>query len=254
MFIDDDTLVMTPAERAASSILVVEADPNHRNNMRNALKTLGYGVISDAPNHTTALERMKERRFTHVLFDAKKSNMEPKDFLRVVLEGDSATVAIPTSGQPSIDDVFDLFVMGAKGFVVKPFTIDSVEEAIVMASKGEPIAEAVLKAKNRNEALVAVMMTSLDKVSTLLRQGQQFETALREVPRAMRTFMRASDLAKTFCKGGDEALLEALQNFCIDRGKGPATRLGRLRKRLKNTRVTDEKDGEEEESADSAGA
>lgn len=240
MFIDDDSLVMTPAERAASSVLVVEADPNHRNNLRTTLKSLGYGAISDAPNHTTALERLKERRFTHVLFDAKKTNMEPKDFLKNVLEGDVATVAIPTSGNPSIDDVFDLFVMGAKGFLVKPFTMDTVEEAIVSASKGEPIAEAVLKAKNRNEALVAVMMTSLDKVATLLRQGQQFETALREVPRAMRGFMRASDLAKTFCKGGDDALMEAVQNFCIDRGKGPATRLGRLRKRLKNTRITDD--------------
>lgn len=237
MFIDDDALTMSPGERATAAVLVVEADPNSRNNLRSTLKQLGYGQISDAPNHAQALERMVERKFTHILFDAKKTNMTPKEFLQRVLTEDKNMVCIPTSSDPNIDDVFDLFVVGAKGFLVKPFTMDSVEASICQASKGEPIADAVLQAKDRNEALIALTMGALDRVATLLRQGQQFETALREVPRAMRGFARASDLAKTFCKGGDDELLEALQNFCVDRSSGPATRLGRLRKKLRTTRA-----------------
>jgi DNA-binding NarL/FixJ family response regulator len=239
MFIDDESEVLTPAERNAAAILIVEADPNSRNNLRSTVKSLGYGTVSDVPSHGQALERMNERKFSHILFDAKKTNITPKEFLQQVLKGDKATVCIPTSNEPQLDDVFDLFVVGAKGFLCKPFTMETVDTAIVMASKGEPIAEAVLNAKDRNEALVALMMTALDRVATLLRQGQQFETALREVPRATRSFMRASDLAKTFCKGTHDDLLESIQSFCMDRSTGPATRLGRLRKRLRTTRADD---------------
>ncbi len=240
----DDGMVMTPGERAKASILIVEADANTRNNLRTAVKQLGYNTISDAPSHGQALERLNERKFSHIFFDAKKSNVTPKEFLQQVLGGDRSTVAIPTSYEPRLDDIFDLFVMGARGFLVKPFTIDTVEEAIVQATKGEPISEAVLQAKDRNEALAAVMLGALDKVATLLRQATQFETALREVPRAMKGFQRSADLAKTFCKGGDEALMEAIQNFAMDRSQGPATRLGRLRKKLRTTRVDDDVEGD----------
>jgi DNA-binding NarL/FixJ family response regulator len=233
-------LALTPAERAKASVLVVEPDANERNNLRTVIKNLGYGGISDAPNHATAIERMQQRRFTHVIFDAKKTNMPPKEFIVKVFEMDRSVIAIPASADPNVDDVFDLLIGGARGFLCKPFTADTVEAAIVMATKGEPISEAVLQAKDRNEALVAIMMSSLDKAATILRQSQQFETAKREIPRSMSSLRRAAELARTFAKGGDDALVDAMEKFCIERSKGPATRLGRLRKRLQTTRVDDD--------------
>jgi DNA-binding NtrC family response regulator len=243
----NSSLSMTPAERNRASVLVVESDAMDRSSMRQALKTLGYGGISDAPNHAAALEKMNDRKFTHIVFEAKKTNIPAKDFLAQVLQIDGECIAIPSSSQPNVDDVFDLLVMGAKGYLCKPFTIDTVESAILQASKGEPISELVLHAKDRNEALVAIMMSSLDKAATITRQAQQFETAKRDVPRAMAGMRRSAELARTFAKGGDDALLEALERFCLERSKGPATRLGRLRKRLKTTRADDEEDGVEEE-------
>ncbi len=237
---DDSNLVMTAMERSKASILIVEADPNDRNNMRTAIKALGYGGISDVPNHLSAIEKMAARRFTHIIFDAKKTNMPPREFLQKVLEADSQTIAIPSSRDPNVDDVFDLLILGARGYLCKPFTSDTVEAAILMATKGDPLSDAVLQAKDRNEALVAIMMSSLDKAATILRQATQFETAKREIPKALATLRRSAELAKTFAKGGDQGLMEAMEKFCIERSKGPATRLGRLRKRLKTTRVVDE--------------
>lgn len=233
-----ENLIMSPAERSNSHVLIIEADPMERNNLRTAIKSLGYGGVSDVPNHAMALEKLQQRHFTHIIFDAKKTNMPPRDFLAAALEGGQELVCIPSSYEPNVDDVFDLLIMGARGYLCKPFTIDTVEQAIVMATKGEPIADAVLHAKDRNEALVAIMMGSLDKAATILRQSYQFETAKREVPKAFTSFKRAADLAKTFAKGGDEGLIEAIEKFCIDRSKGPATRLGRLRKRLQSNRTT----------------
>lgn len=233
-------LVMTPMERARASVLVIESDAVERNNFRTALKSLGYGVISDAPNHAAALEKLNERKFTHIIFEAKKTNMPSKEFLIKVFEGCPSVVCVPSSYEPNVDDVFDLLIIGAKGYLSKPFTADSVEDAIVMATKGEPIAEAVLNARDRNEALVAITMSSLDKAATTLRQSRQFETAKRDVPKTQTTLKRSADLARTFAKGGNEGLMEALQKFCLERSKGPATKLGRLRKRLQTTRVVED--------------
>lgn len=239
---------MSAIERSRASVLVMEIDGNDRNNLRNAIKTLGFGGITDAPSHSAALEKLNDRKFTHVIFDAKKSNMPPKDFLAKVFEANPLTIAIASSSEPNVDDVFDLLIMGAKGYLCKPFTIETVDLAIVSATKGEPIAEAVLQAKDRNEALVAIMMGSLDKAATILRQASQFETAKREIPKAMATFRRSAELARTFAKDGENGLILAMEKFCIERSKGPATRLGRLRKRLKTGRGPDDSESEDEPS------
>ena len=240
---DDEQVTMSPKERARASIIFVEPDPNERQLMRSTLKSLGYGSFTDVPNHAAAIEKLQERKVTHIVFDAKKTNIDPKEFLQKVLQLDSSVTAIPASYEPNVDDVFDLLIMGARGYLVKPFTADSVEAAIVMASKGDPLPDMVLHAKDRNEALIAILMGSLDKAATIMRQAYQFETAKREVPRAIAGFRRSAELAKMFCKGGDTGMIEAMEKFCIERSKGPATRLGRLRKRLNNSRGDTATDG-----------
>ncbi|GEM_PF-532112 len=232
--------MISPQEIKSCAVLIIEPDGNARNNLRSAVRTLGFKIISDVPTHGQALTRLKERRYHYVFFDSKKTNVRPDDFLRQLLVQDNETIAIPMSDSPRVDDVFDLFVIGAKGFLVKPFTIDTVEQSMIWAAKGEPMSEIVLYAKDRNEALVAVMISALDTVATLLRQSREFDTALKELPGAMRRFMRTAELAQTFCKGTDEELINTILEFCMSRGEGPASRLGRLRKRLNNTREPEE--------------
>lgn len=238
--ISDQSLSLSPGERSKASVLIVESDPADRNSFRQALKSLGYGQVSDAPNHHSALEKLEQRQFTHIIFEARKTNMPVDEFLRKALEGDPKKICIPSSFEPNVDDVFDLLIIGAKGYLVKPFTIDTVDSALVNATKGEPISDVVLSAKDRNEALVAITMQALDKAATTLRQAQKFETAQRELPRALKGFKGAAELSQTFSKNGQEGFHEALEKFCIERSKGPATRLGRLRKRLKTKRVDED--------------
>ena len=57
----DTTLKMSPAERTACAILVVERDPADANHMREALRSLGYTSLSDAPSHHIALEKISGR-------------------------------------------------------------------------------------------------------------------------------------------------------------------------------------------------
>ena len=121
--------------------------------------------------------------------------------------------------------------------MVKPFTEASVDESAVFATKGEPISEAILYAKNRNEALASLAMSALDKLTLAFRQARQFETARREIPKRQAAFRRAIDIGNTFAEGGQAKLAEAIIDFCLDRANGPATQLGRLRKRLEERKI-----------------
>lgn len=223
---------MTDYERGRASILVIEPELTVKKNLRQTLQHLGYGHVSEASDHLQGIKKIQEQPFSHIIFEAKKTTMPPLEFLAKALELDSNVTAMAASWDPNLDDVFNLLCQGAKGYLVKPFTQNSVDEAIVMATKGEPISDSILYAKDRNEALASLIMTALDKLAVAKRQALQFETAEREIPRRKFGFERALDIGQTFANGGRSALLESLMEFCIERSNGPATQLGRLRKRL----------------------
>lgn len=240
MFVDNGrkiSLSLTDYERKKISVLIVESEASSRSILRQALQHMGIPIVSDSQDHALALQKIKQRSFSHVIFEAKKTNMPSRDFLLSVLEYDDRIIAIPSSFEPTVDDVFGLLVVGARGYLVKPFTDASVEDAFIMATKGEPLSESILYAKDRNQALASLVMTALDRLATVTRQAEQFETAQRELPRARSSLGRAVAIAKTFCKGGDSYLFEALLEFCLERSSGPASRLGRVRKRCEAKRT-----------------
>lgn len=223
---------ISDSERQASTVMIIDSDPNVRSSLRQFLMSLGFGGISDAPDHNVGLQKIGQRPFTHVIFDAKPTNMPAREFLTKLFECDEDIVAIPSSYEPSVDDVFDLLIVGAKGYLVKPCNEIGLEDSIVMATKGEPISDSILYAKNRNEALVSLIMTAVDKLATISRQAEQFETARRELPKARMAFKRAVEIGRTFAKGGEDELLGVIMEFCIDRSNGPASKLGRARQRI----------------------
>lgn len=225
---------MTASERKGVSLLIVDPETASRQVFRQALISSGFSNIFESPDHAQALMRIERQPITHIIFDARKTNMTAKEFLLRTIEYSSRIVTIPASSEPTIDDVFDLLVVGARGYIVKPFTQESLDDAIIMATKGEPLSESILYAKNRNEALASLIMTCFDKLAVVLRQAAQFETALAEIPKRTMALKRAVEIGKTFAQGGSDNLVNAIVEFSIERASGPATRLGRLRKRLED--------------------
>lgn len=232
----ESELRITNREKMLATILVIIEDRTERDNLKSALRTLGFQNISDSANHLSAFEKIGQRHFTHVFFDVTETNMPMKAFITKLIELENNVIAIPCSREPDIDKVFDMMINGARGFLVKPFTTESVDHSITMATKGEPINSLVLQAKDRNEALAAVVIASTDNMASILRQSKQFATAKYEIPKYMANLNSSINLAHTFAKGGDEDLLNALVKFCIERSKGPSTRLGRLRRKLQHQR------------------
>jgi CheY-like chemotaxis protein len=235
--VDLDVFSMTPAERCRATILLVEPNTADRSHLKACLRSLGFVTIVECPSQNAALDVLGGRRYSHILFDAIKGTMSPDVFVSRArdINGDD-TVIIATSHEPQLDDVIGLVTKGARGYLRKPFSVDLLEEAVELATKGDPIHEAVLNAEDRNEALLSVVVATMDKAADIAKQAKRYHTASRELPSALQALRRSVYFARTFAKGGEEGYFDALVacfSTCADE---PSSRLGKVRQRLNRRR------------------
>jgi len=241
-------MLMTEHQRRASSMLIVEPVEAERPVTHNAIQSLRFGSVSVTDSFANALERFRERRFTHVLFSTADNSMPGPAFVANLLENDPRVIAVPCSRDPRTEEVFELLQVGARGFIVKPFTPEMLDIGISHATNGEPISDVVLQAKDRNEAFAALIAGCLDRLAVALRQGRQYEGARREAARLKEVLQNTIRLSHMFCQGGPERFSRDLETFMLKIGGGPASRLGRLRRKLKTKRFSTE--GDENDPSD----
>lgn len=240
---------MTARERSACDFLIVEPDPENRDRTRSVLIENGYTNMYHAADHMQALNVLMTRNFTHTLFSTTYTNMPVSEYVSRAIATTPNLIAIASSYEPNADDVFDLLRLGARGFAVKPYTLEGMESSILMATKGDRLSEAVLQARDRNEAFAALIAANLDKLADGTRHALRFQSAARDIERLQANFKGATDLARMFAKDGEEALRDRMVDFFIDLSTGPASRLGRLRHRLRKKRSTLDSDTEKSVTA-----
>ena len=225
-------------------MLVIARNGNLSNQVRACLKNLGFSKLSAVGTHVGGLDRMKSRNFQLAIFDAVGTDMAASDFVREALTLDSKQVLIALSTQPQIDDVFGLLRAGARGYVVCPFTIDSLEMVIARADEGPPFSDTVLQAPDRNSALVGLILNNLYRLSVLMRQAREYPSALKEARRYQSALVESVDIAKMFCVDGNEEILrERIIEECLGRANTAASRLGRTRQKLQRERVQPASEG-----------
>jgi hypothetical protein len=229
-------LQMSSKERQSAEILICEERMNERNSLKMALRGLHYGHIGDVPTLSQGLKRLENRNYTHIIFQARKSDITAGDFLQCAITKCPNAVFLAASFEPTVDNVFSLLIGGAKGYLVCPFTAISLDNAVVQATVGDGFPNELLMAKDRNEALVAITMSNLDRVANTMRQAKKFDALKKQIPQEMAKLRISSQMARTFCEGGPEGFFTSLETFSERRSAGPATKLGRLRKRLNTSR------------------
>lgn len=222
--------------RHLASVLLISAQTHVLNQLRQAVKSLGYDQISTAKDHVQALERIRSRNFDLVLFDAKSETMPSIDFVKAAVEMDSRTMLIALSEKPRVDDVFGLLRAGARGFIVVPFNTESVESILERANAGPPLSEAILMAPDRNSALISLILHSLYRTCVLARQAREFESASRQLDLQKQNLVETVYLTRLFFDGDDTAIQNAIIDACIERGNRGSSRLTRTRRRLRDNR------------------
>jgi len=126
---------------SASTILIVDDEPQIRRVMRTTLSSNGYSVI-EAGGGEEALEMMRQQRPELVLLDVNMPGVSGLDVCREIRDQSDVAIIMLTVRNTEHDKVLALDA-GADDYVVKPFGIEEllarIRAALRRTSSAEPI-------------------------------------------------------------------------------------------------------------------
>lgn len=111
-------------------VLIVDDAAFMRMMIRDMLKKLGYVVAGEADNGFHGVQMYKELKPDLVTMDVTMPEMDGVEAVKEIMAFDknAKIIMVSAMGQQAI--VMDCIKAGARDFIVKPFNIDRVEEAI----------------------------------------------------------------------------------------------------------------------------
>ena len=122
--------------------LVIDDSLPMRRIITNVLSRLGHTDVVVASNGREALKRVESERVDFVITDWYMPEMSGLDFLRT-LRAKEATKDVPiviVTANGSRDDVAQAIELRVNGYVLKPFTAETLKERIgaICATQGSP--------------------------------------------------------------------------------------------------------------------
>ena len=119
-------------------ILVVDDYQTMVRIIRNLLKQLGFEDVDDASDGSTALAKMREKRYALVISDWNMEPMTGYDLLRQVRGDDRlrATPFIMVTAESKTDNVIAAKKAGVSNYIVKPFNAQTLKSKIEAVCNG----------------------------------------------------------------------------------------------------------------------
>ncbi|RAW01015.1 response regulator [Pseudochryseolinea flava] len=117
----------------AKSVLIVDDSLYMRTLIKDALESGGFSIVGQAANGEEAIDMAFELQPDFITLDNILPDMIGTDILKVYQEEGlkSKVVMVSAVGQESV--VNEGLRLGAKAYIVKPFTTDQLIDAIVKA-------------------------------------------------------------------------------------------------------------------------
>jgi len=114
-----------------NTVLIIDDSTVMRRMMNNMATVNGYHVIGEANNGTIGVERYKELNPDIVTMDVTMDEMNGIEALRQIMKynPNAKVVMVSSMGQELI--VREAIMLGAKGFIVKPFREEQLIEAFI---------------------------------------------------------------------------------------------------------------------------
>ena len=116
-----------------AKILIVDDAAFMRMMLRDILTKNGYEVVGEAANGAEAVEKYSQLKPNLVMMDITMPEMNGIDALKKIKEndGDANVIMCSAMGQQAM--VIESIQAGAKDFIVKPFQVERVLEAVQKA-------------------------------------------------------------------------------------------------------------------------
>ncbi len=113
----------------ARPILVVDDEQNMRTALFEALTRQGHAVDT-AENGQEALEKFRTRPFDLVITDLRMPRTDGMEVLREVKKSAPQTPVVVVTGYGTVDNAVEAMREGAFDYIVKPFSLDLIEETV----------------------------------------------------------------------------------------------------------------------------
>ncbi|HEV2313978.1 MAG TPA: sigma-54 dependent transcriptional regulator [Candidatus Acidoferrales bacterium] len=115
------------------AILLVEDKPELRVMLRKALEKAGY-TVDEAPDGTSAIDKVRNKRYLTVLTDLKLPGASGLDVLREARRADAMIPVILITAYGSVEDAVTAMKDGAFDFIQKPVDLEHLKLLIARAA------------------------------------------------------------------------------------------------------------------------
>ena len=113
-------------------ILVVDDFSTMRRIIKNLLRDIGFTNVTEADDGTSALPMLKKGNFNFIVTDWNMPGMQGIDLLKAIRE-DPELAALPVlmvTAESKKDQIIAAVQAGVNGYVLKPFTAQTLKEKI----------------------------------------------------------------------------------------------------------------------------
>lgn len=123
---------MTSNIDTSMKILIVDDFATMRHIMRKSLLALGFSNVTEAADGVAALEKLGREDFHFIISDWNMPNMMGIEFLRRVraTERHKTTPFLMVTAEAKRENVLEAASAGVSQYIVKPFTVDSLQQKI----------------------------------------------------------------------------------------------------------------------------
>lgn len=114
------------------AFLVVDDFSTMRKIIRSLLKDIGFENIREAEDGAKALEALKENKIDFVVSDLNMPNMNGFELLSSIRSSDDLKhlPVLLVTAEAKKEDIVTAAQLGASGYIVKPFTKQTLEEKL----------------------------------------------------------------------------------------------------------------------------
>lgn len=110
--------------------LIVDDVAEMRSLLKTTLLKVGVRNVAEADSAHTALARYRESRSNIVFLDINMPGESGISLLEVLKAEDKFAYVVMVSGDSTVENVKTSIGLGARGFVVKPYTLAKIEEVV----------------------------------------------------------------------------------------------------------------------------
>ncbi len=120
------------------AILLVEDKPELRAMLRKALEKAGY-TVDEAPDGTSAIDKVRNKRYLTVLTDLKLPGASGLDVLREARRADPMIPVILITAYGSVEDAVTAMKDGAFDFIQKPVDLEHLKLLLARAARQQEL-------------------------------------------------------------------------------------------------------------------